>query len=179
MTSDGTLTDHVRQAGRSTVRRHVAASCEQVFEVVSSGWLYPVWVVGAARMRAVDPGWPAVGSKLHHSVGLWPALLDDETEVLVCEPPRRIVLQARGWPVGEATVDLHLDPDPDDPDGACTASLGEDASHGPGRFVPPGWFLLVGRWRGGGAGWSRGWGPVGGTGRARLVRRRCAGAGRR
>jgi len=137
MTSDGTLTDHVRQAGRSTVRRHVAASCEQVFEVVSSGWLYPVWVVGAARMRAVDPGWPAVGSKLHHSVGLWPALLDDETEVLVCEPPRRIVLQARGWPVGEATVDLHLDPDPDDPDGACTASLGEDASHGPGRFVPP------------------------------------------
>ena len=36
---------------------------------------------GASRMREVDDAWPAVGSKLHHSVGVWPLLIDDNTEV--------------------------------------------------------------------------------------------------
>jgi hypothetical protein len=27
--------------------------------VLHDGWTYPVWVVGASRMRGVDPGWPA------------------------------------------------------------------------------------------------------------------------
>lgn len=51
-----------------------------VWAVMSDGWLYPVWVVGAARMREVDDHWPAVGSWLHHSVGIWPLLINDNTE---------------------------------------------------------------------------------------------------
>ena len=50
--------------------------------MLSDGWLYALWVVGAARMRDVDEGWPAVGTRLHHSVGTWPLLIDDTTEVL-------------------------------------------------------------------------------------------------
>lgn len=127
------LDEHLDRAAANAVDRHVAATPERVFEVVADGWLYPVWVVGAARMRDVDATWPAPGSRLHHSFGVWPALLDDVTEVLRCDPPRRIVLKARGWPVGEAVVDLQVTPDGA---GGCTVRLGEDATGGPGRLVP-------------------------------------------
>ena len=60
-------------------------------------------------MRAVDERWPAPGSKLHHSAGVWPAVVNDETLVLDSERPRRLRMQARGWPAGEATVELRID----------------------------------------------------------------------
>ena len=81
---------------------------EHVFEVLADGWLYPAWVVGASRMRAVDDTWPQPGSQLHHSVGVWPALLDDTTVVEEWDPPNRMVLRARGWPIGEARVTLRV-----------------------------------------------------------------------
>jgi hypothetical protein len=34
--------------------RASACSPQAVFEVLADGWLYPGWVVGASRMRAVD-----------------------------------------------------------------------------------------------------------------------------
>lgn len=118
---------------RNPVTREVAAPPEQVFAVLAQGWLYPTWVVGAARMRDVDGHWPAQGSKLHHSFGSWPVMIDDETEVLRSEAPRRLVLQARGWPAGEATVDIRIEPLAG---GRSRVTLAEDASAGPGRFVP-------------------------------------------
>ncbi|WP_181779730.1 SRPBCC family protein [Pseudonocardia pini] len=54
------------------VRRRIPASPERVFAVLSDGWSYPLWVVGVTHMRAVDQGYPAVGTRLHHSVGTWP-----------------------------------------------------------------------------------------------------------
>jgi hypothetical protein len=129
----GDAASHAGGAGRNDVTRDVEAPPEAVFAVLSNGWLYPTWVVGAARMRAVDDRWPAVGAKLHHSFGSWPVMLDDETEVLVSEPARRLVLQAHGWPAGEATVDLRIEPLPG---GRSRVVLGEDASRGPGRFIP-------------------------------------------
>lgn len=94
----------------TTTTRLFATTPERVWKVLEDGWLYPLWVVGAARTRAVDPTWPAVGAKLHHSVGLWPLMLDDNTEVLAVDPQRSISLQARAWPVGEAHVDITLEP---------------------------------------------------------------------
>ena len=67
------------------VQRRLNCSPEQVFAVLRDGWTYPVWVVGASRMRSVDEGWPAPGTKLHHSFGVWPLLIDDTTEVLEIE----------------------------------------------------------------------------------------------
>lgn len=112
--------------------RVMNADLDRVWEVLSDGWLYPLWVVGASRMREVDDSWPAVGSHLHHSVGSWPMLLDDTTEVVECVPRSRLVLKARGWPMGEARVKLRL------------TSLGfktevvmqEQAVSGPGALVP-------------------------------------------
>ena len=54
--------------------RVMNATPDQVWEVLSDGWLYPLWVVGASRMREVDDAWPALGARLHHSVGTWPLL---------------------------------------------------------------------------------------------------------
>lgn len=129
------------------VRHTTTASPEAVFDVLSHGWLYASWVVGASRVRDVDAGWPAVGTRLHHSVGLWPALINDTTHVLRQEPARRLVLQARGWPAGEATVDIRLIPldaaggegvgEATNGAGGCVIALAEDATKGPGRLVPP------------------------------------------
>ncbi len=121
------------------VSRVTHASPDAVWQVLTDGWLYPVWVVGASRMRDVEEAWPAVGSRLHHSFGVWPVVVDDTTQVLEAEPGRRIKLQARGWPAGEATVELVLTPLPDrgaDAGVGCRVTLREDATAGPGRFVP-------------------------------------------
>ncbi len=90
--------------------RVIRTTPDRVWDVLADGWLYPLWVVGATRMRAVDAGWPEVGTKLHHSVGVWPLVLDDNTEVLECDPGRHLRLRARGWPIGEAEVALTLSP---------------------------------------------------------------------
>ena len=112
--------------------RTIKATPDQVWDVIADGWLYPVWVVGATRMRDVDPGWPKVGACLHHSAGVWPAVISDTTEVLECEPRQMILLRARGWPLGEAEVRLTLTAH-----GAETlVEIEEDAVAGPGSYVP-------------------------------------------
>ncbi len=116
----------------STTTRSVSATPEQVWEVLADGWLYPLFVVGASRMRDVDESWPAVGSKLHHSVGTWPLLIDDTTEVVEVEEGKRVLLLARGWPAGQAHVDISLHPEGD----TTVVTIVEDATAGPGLLVP-------------------------------------------
>jgi uncharacterized protein YndB with AHSA1/START domain len=115
-----------------SVERVVKTTPQRVWDVLSDGWLYPLWVVGASRMREVDDSWPSVGSKLHHSVGVWPALVDDDTEVTDCEPLRMLGLRARAWPMGEAAVRLRLA----EYGGGTRVVIDEDAFSGPGRLVP-------------------------------------------
>jgi uncharacterized protein YndB with AHSA1/START domain len=108
------------------------ATPDAVWRVLSDGWLYPLWVVGASRVREVDDSWPAAGSKIHHSVGLWPAVINDETEVLEVTQGSRLELKAKAWPGGEARVQLHLEPH-----GADThVRMLEDVTGGPARLVP-------------------------------------------
>ncbi|QSR29424.1 polyketide cyclase [Nocardioides sp. S5] len=116
----------------STTSRPISATPEQVWSVLADGWLYPLFVVGASRMRDVDDTWPAVGSRLHHSVGTWPLLINDTTEVLEVEEDRRIVLKARGWPAGEARVEISLRPTAD----TTVVTIVENATAGPGALVP-------------------------------------------
>jgi uncharacterized protein YndB with AHSA1/START domain len=108
------------------------ATPESVWRVLEDGWLYPLWVVGASRIRQVDDTWPEPGSKIYHSVGLWPAVINDDTEVIECVPASVIVLRAKAWPGGEATVTIRLEPQ-----GARTrVRLQEDVTGGPARLVP-------------------------------------------
>lgn len=116
----------------STNTRVIDAPPEVVWEILADGWLYPLWVVGASRVRDVDETWPAEGAKLHHSVGAWPLLLDDYTEVLECRPGSLLRLRARAWPMGEAGVTLRISAA-----GAGTEIvIEEDAVSGPGTLVP-------------------------------------------
>ena len=116
----------------STTTRLVHASPAQVWDVLSDGWLYPLWVVGATRMREVDDGWPAPGTRLHHSVGTWPVVIDDVTEVVDSQAETRLVLRAHAWPAGRADVTIRLQPNGTDTD----VVMEEQAASGPGALVP-------------------------------------------
>ncbi len=67
-------------AARNT--RLMRCTPDDLFAVLSDGWLYPIWVVGAARMRDVDEQWPQEGSQIHHSLGIWPVMIHDETKIV-------------------------------------------------------------------------------------------------
>lgn len=116
----------------STVNRLFNSPAEEVWKVIADGWLYSGWVVGASRIRAVDAHWPEAGSRLHHSVGAWPLVIDDSTRVTAVEPGRSLELVARGWPLGEAKVVITLE----DLGTQCRVTIAEDAIRGPGKLVP-------------------------------------------
>ena len=114
--------------------RPIEATAEQVWAVLADGWSYAGWVVGASRIRAVDASWPAEGATLAHSVGSWPVLLDDHTEVLTCRPGRLLRLRASTRPLGQALVEIEIAGRPGL--GGCTVTIREDAVSGPGLLVP-------------------------------------------
>jgi uncharacterized protein YndB with AHSA1/START domain len=111
-----------------------SASREQVWQVLSNGWFYASWVVGASRIREVDSNWPAEGSKIHHSVGVWPLLINDESQIVSSEPNRLLKLLAKTRPLGEALVEIELTDEPDG-NGTCIR-MREDAVRGPGKAIP-------------------------------------------
>ena len=119
--------------------REMACAPESVFEVLAEGWLFPTWVVGASRMRDVDADWPAVGSRLHHSFGAWPVLINDETVSTEWDPPRRAVMVATGWPIGEARISIDVKARGE----GSVVRLQEEAIAGPPRYLPDRLFDLL------------------------------------
>jgi uncharacterized protein YndB with AHSA1/START domain len=114
------------------VQQNIQASPDEVWRVLADGWLFPLWVVGATRMRDVDDTWPEPGSRAHHSVGVWPVVINDHTEVTECTPGRLLTLRARAWPGGEADVILRIEGN----GAGSQVEIEEDLVSGPGRFVP-------------------------------------------
>ena len=117
----------------SRTSRVMNCSQQAVFDVLSDGWTYATWVVGAARIREVEEGVPAVGTKIHHSVGLWPALLSDNTEVERVDEPRELQLRVRAWPTGEGVVTIICEPHGD---GQTEVTMTEQAVTGPAKMIP-------------------------------------------
>lgn len=115
----------------ATVTAHIKASPADVYRVLSDGWTFAQWVVGTSHMRAVDAQWPAAGSKLYHCVGVWPATIRDHTEVKEAETGKRLLLTARGWPAGEAEIELVLIPDA----GGTQIVMREEATAGAGYLL--------------------------------------------
>jgi uncharacterized protein YndB with AHSA1/START domain len=114
------------------VTRDVSASRQRVWDVLADGWTYSQWVVGNSRMRAVDSDWPAPGTRIKHSIGVWPAVIDDETVVESCVPLEELVLLAKMGPVGAARITMRLS---DIPDG-CRVEMAEVGVRGPARLLP-------------------------------------------
>jgi len=90
---------------------HIYASPEDVIAFLADGKRYADWVVGAKRIRSVEPDWPAQGSKFHHTVGVGPVNINDSTVVRSVDPPNRLVLEARARPLGRAMVKLEVVPE--------------------------------------------------------------------
>lgn len=116
---------------------------EDVWDVLADGWLFTTWVVGAARIRDVDSSWPQPGSQIHHSVGLFPLMVDDTTRSEICDPPKRLRMTAWAWPSGEAFVELQVKPHPE----GCEVSITEQVTKGPTTIIPNALQDLVLRFR--------------------------------
>jgi uncharacterized protein YndB with AHSA1/START domain len=116
-----------------TVTRDIDAPRERVWKVLADGWSYSGWVVGNSRIRAVDPQWPAPGSRILHSIGAWPAVIDDETVVEQCVPGEQLVLLAKTRPAADARITMELS---DTASGGCRVSMTEVAVTVPLRWVP-------------------------------------------
>lgn len=127
----------------ANVSRTMSTTPERVWEVLSDGWLFPLWVVGASRIREVDESWPKPGSRIHHSVGVWPLLINDDTQVLDTEPGKMMKLRAEGQPLGAAEVTITLSAIGSDTD----VEIQEVAVSGPGALVPDPVMAPVLNWR--------------------------------
>jgi uncharacterized protein YndB with AHSA1/START domain len=134
--------DRAESKTREKVRvsRTMRVTPERVFAELSDGWMFTIWVVGTSHMRDVDANWPQPGARLHHRLGAWPFGISDSTMVLECDPPHRLVLQARAWPAGEARIVLAIEPHPD----GCKITMDEWPTNGPARIAhnPLGYWLI-------------------------------------
>jgi len=112
--------------------RLIRASVEDVFAILTDGWTYAAWVVGASRIRDVEAGFPQPGRSIHHSVGSWPLLIDDRTTSEQYEPNRFLQLKVRAWPTGEGRVEFEAT----DKGGQCHLVMREQAVSGPAALIP-------------------------------------------
>jgi uncharacterized protein YndB with AHSA1/START domain len=115
---------------RNSIRTTAAPA--SVFAVLDDPCAYPRWVVGARRVRAVDPSWPAVGSRFHHALGTAAAELHDSSKILERDPPRRMVLEVRFRPTGVARVDIQVRGE----ETGCTITIEEHPISGPVACLP-------------------------------------------
>ena len=88
---------------------HIDTPPERVFEVLADWRSYGYWVVGSRKMRGMDPGFPAAGTRFHHQVGVGPLHLNDHTQVLEVKQPTKLILKAKARPfLGTAVVDITM-----------------------------------------------------------------------
>ncbi|MER7455791.1 SRPBCC family protein [Micromonospora sp. NPDC126480] len=115
------------------VQGTIRTPLERIFAVLADGWSYASWVVGAAHVRAVDAGWPAVGTRVHHRLGPWPLQIDDRTVVRAMEPNRLLELEAHAGLLGIARVRLTLEQVSDT---TTRVRMGWMAVSGAARYIP-------------------------------------------
>jgi uncharacterized protein YndB with AHSA1/START domain len=95
----------------------IEATPNQVFDVLVDPQAFVRWVVGAKEIREVDESWPAPGTRIHHTIGVGPATLQDTTAIRRIDRPKRLELEVRFRPAGVGTVGIDLEPAYD---GRCT-----------------------------------------------------------
>jgi hypothetical protein len=117
----------------SRIKIEAPVAPNEVLDVLADGWMYAGWVVGATHIRDVDANWPEPGAKVHHTVGVWPVTISDTTEVVEMEPNRLLVLDARAFPAGRASVRIEIHPAGP---GRCRIEMTEKLTQGPGALLP-------------------------------------------
>jgi uncharacterized protein YndB with AHSA1/START domain len=101
-------------------------SREKVWDVLSDGMRYAEWVVGTDHIRDVDSSFPALGGRLHYTVGRGPLRHEGHTQVLSVDVARCIELEAHAWPLGTVRIVLRLN----DTDDGCLVEIEEHPRRG-------------------------------------------------
>lgn len=91
-------------------RRLILSSPSRVWGLLSAGHRYGQWVTGTQEVIATDSNWPEVGARLQVRVGVGPLVLDDICVVRICEPQRRLELEAKAGHFGAARIAMNLIP---------------------------------------------------------------------
>ncbi|GAA2819617.1 SRPBCC family protein [Streptomyces showdoensis] len=91
-------------------RRLILSPPSTVWGLLSAGHRYGEWVTGTQQVVSTDPHWPDVGARLQVRVGVGPLVLDDTCVVRICEPQRRLELEAKAGPFGAARIAMKLIP---------------------------------------------------------------------
>jgi hypothetical protein len=91
-------------------RQLIKSSPRQVWALLADGYRYDEWVSGTQRILHADPRWPEVGARILVRVGLGPFTLDDMCVVRICEPERRLELEAKASRFGAARIAIRLIP---------------------------------------------------------------------
>ncbi|MFF3609140.1 SRPBCC family protein [Streptomyces sp. NPDC002463] len=91
-------------------RRLILSPPAKVWGLLSDGYRYGEWVSGTQQVMVADPHWPEVGARLRVRVGIGPLTLDDTCVVRICEPERRLELEAKAEPFGAARIAMNLIP---------------------------------------------------------------------
>jgi hypothetical protein len=94
----------------TTTTRDFECSASDLYTVLVEPETYPSWLVGAKKIRTVDPTWPAIGSEFHHVVGFGPLAIPDRTTSVGYELDRVLELIVRVRPVLEARVRFEVEP---------------------------------------------------------------------
>jgi uncharacterized protein YndB with AHSA1/START domain len=92
-------------------RAHIDAPPERVFSVLADWRSYGYWVIGSQEIRGADDGFPAAGTRFHHTVGVGPLHIKDHSEVVEVDQPHRLTLRAKVRPLMTAIVDVVLESD--------------------------------------------------------------------
>lgn len=91
-------------------RIELPAGREEVFAILIDPYAFPKWVVGAKRIRGVDPDWPRPGSAFHHASGAGGEVtVKDKTDLITMDPPLSLVLQAYLRPLGIVRIRIELE----------------------------------------------------------------------
>lgn len=134
------MTDRRRTAVQ--VAADTRAPAAAVWACLADAGSFASWVSGTARIRGWDPGWPAVGTRLHHCWGPWPVRVRDSTTVTRCEGPSRLELRARVGAIATVRITIRLIAS----DCGTRIVLREDVEAGLAARVP-GLTRWVQRWR--------------------------------
>jgi hypothetical protein len=94
--------------GVARSRRLILSSPSEVWGLLSDGYRYGEWVTGTQQILAADP---QAGSHVGPvRVGVGSLTLDDTCVVRICEPRRRLELEAKAGPFGAARIVMNLIP---------------------------------------------------------------------
>ncbi|MGK4585254.1 SRPBCC family protein [Kitasatospora sp. HPMI-4] len=83
---------------------------DQVWRVLGDPTRYATWVPGTRRTRPSGGDWPDVDASLHYTLAAGPFRLSGRTVVRICEPLRRLELEAYAGPLGSARIAVELVP---------------------------------------------------------------------